>query len=200
MTRRTSTSTDTKERILDASEAILMEQGFNGTGINDILKAVGIPKGSFYHWFPSKEQFGVELLQHYGQKMLDYRRKWMCKREMIPNAVDRITSAIEAGISCMLENECKQGCLILKLSHEVSSWSEPMRSALSIYFTELTAIYQSVIEEGQAQGSITHQQSAKHLASITHDLWLGAYSHSLAVRNVESLRQCIICLKSYLAP
>jgi TetR/AcrR family transcriptional repressor of nem operon len=200
MITRTATFNDTKERIFDASEGILLEQGFNGTGINDILKAVGIPKGSFYHWFPSKEQFGVELLQHYGRKMLDYRRKWMNKRDMIPSASERITSAMEASVSSMLENDCKQGCLILKLSNEVSSWSEPMRSALSSYFTELVAIYQSVMEEGQAQGTITSRQSAAHLASITHDLWLGAYSRSLAVRSVEPIRQSVTCLKSYLAP
>jgi TetR/AcrR family transcriptional regulator, transcriptional repressor for nem operon len=200
MSNRSPAPSDTKKRILDAAEAILLEQGFSGTGINDILKAVGVPKGSFYHWFPSKEQFGVELLQHYAAKALASKRKWMSKRDLLPNAAERIITGIEAGISCLLESDCKQGCLILKLSNEVSSWSEPMRAALNTYFIELVAIYQTVIEEGQAQGSITTKRPAAHLANVVHDLWLGAYTRALALRSVEPIRQSVICLNAYLAP
>ena len=55
----------TKERILDAAEQIMLEKSFHSVGLNEILKAVGVPKGSFYHHFESKEQFGVEMLKHY---------------------------------------------------------------------------------------------------------------------------------------
>jgi TetR/AcrR family transcriptional regulator, transcriptional repressor for nem operon len=194
------TTNDTKERILDAAEVILLEQGFNGTGINDILKAVGIPKGSFYHWFPSKEQFGVELLQHYGQDALAHKRKWMGKKDALPNAADRIIAYMEAGLSCMLENDCKQGCLILKLTNEVSSWSQPMRQALSSYFQEVVLIYQGTIEEGQAAGHITLRHSSAHLASVVQDLWLGAYTRSMVLQNVAPMRDGIACVRAYLAP
>jgi TetR/AcrR family transcriptional regulator, transcriptional repressor for nem operon len=100
----------------------------------------------------------------------------------------------------MLENDCKQVCLILKLTNEVASWSQPMRSALNAYFVELVAIYESVIEEGQAASHITKRQSAAHLASIVHDVWLGAYTRSIALQNVGPMRDGIACVRAYLTP
>ena len=55
----------TKERILDAAEELMLEKSFHSVGLTEILEAVKVPKGSFYHHFKSKEQFGVEMLKHY---------------------------------------------------------------------------------------------------------------------------------------
>jgi AcrR family transcriptional regulator len=55
----------TKERILEAAEEMMLSKSFHSVGLREILKAVKVPRGSFYHHFSSKEQFGVELLQHY---------------------------------------------------------------------------------------------------------------------------------------
>src|ERR1700749_2962074 len=124
MSDRSSKSTDTKERILDAAEPIMLEKGFNGVGLNEILKAVGVPKGSFYHWFPSKEQFGVELVKHYAADATAYKQGWMNKKELLPSALERLNTFYESCISEFVENDCHQVCLIIKLSMEVSSFSE----------------------------------------------------------------------------
>lgn len=57
--------TATKERILEAAEVIMLTKSFHSVGLAEILAAVQVPKGSFYHHFSSKEQFGVELISHY---------------------------------------------------------------------------------------------------------------------------------------
>ncbi len=56
---------DTRERLLDQGVTLLMEHGYHGAGLQAILQGVGVPKGSFYHYFPSKEDFSVEVIQHY---------------------------------------------------------------------------------------------------------------------------------------
>lgn len=193
-------TTDTKERILDAAVGIVLEKGFSGVGINEILKAVNVPKGSFYHWFASKEQFGVELLRYFGAKALAYTRKWLTKKDLLPNAHERLVAFYEARISMMLEQDCQQVCLVCKLSAEVSSWSEPMRAEVAENYEQGIALLRQVIEEGQAQGSIRASLPASQAASVVHDAWLGASLRSTAKHQVQPLRDCLLFIRSYLAP
>ena len=58
---------------------MLIEQGYHGTGVKEVLDKVGIPKGSFYNYFESKEQFGAEVIQHYAQQIVENMRAWLGK-------------------------------------------------------------------------------------------------------------------------
>ena len=58
---------DTRELLLRAGLEVLTEKGFSATGIDEILGRVGVPKGSFYHYFASKEAFGLSLIERYGK-------------------------------------------------------------------------------------------------------------------------------------
>lgn len=193
-------SNDTKERILDAAVGIVLEKGFSGVGINEILKAVKVPKGSFYHWFTSKEQFGVELLRYFGRQALAYSRKWLDKKEMLPNAYERLIAFHEAKVSSMIEHDCQQVCLVGKLSAEVSSWSEPMRHQVAENTGELIVLLRQVIEEGQAQGSIRASLDAAQAAGVIHDVWQGAYLRSTTQVQAQPARDALAFIKTYLAP
>jgi TetR/AcrR family transcriptional repressor of nem operon len=54
-----------REKLLDQGVALLMEQGYHGTGLQELVRNVGVPKGSFYNYFPSKEAFSAEVVKHY---------------------------------------------------------------------------------------------------------------------------------------
>ena len=54
-----------KEKLLDRGVALLMEQGYHGTGLQELVQSVGVPKGSFYNYFESKEAFSAEVVAHY---------------------------------------------------------------------------------------------------------------------------------------
>ena len=69
-------SMSTKQRILEAAEDIMLTKSFHSVGLAEILAAVKVPKGSFYHHFSSKEQFGVELISHYVQEHTARLRKF----------------------------------------------------------------------------------------------------------------------------
>lgn len=191
---------DTKERILDAAVGIVLEKGFSGVGINEILKAVNVPKGSFYHWFASKEQFGVELLRYFGRQAQAWTRKWLEKKETLPNAYERLVAFHEAKISSMIEHDCQQVCLVGKLSAEVSSWSEPMRRQVAENHAEIIILLRHVIEEGQAQGSIRRSLDAAQAAGILFDVWQGAYLRSTTQIQAQPARDALLFIKSYLAP
>ncbi|MEA3087540.1 MAG: TetR/AcrR family transcriptional regulator, transcriptional repressor for nem operon, partial [Paraburkholderia sp.] len=64
-TRRTE---DFREKLLEAGVALFAETGYHGTGVKDIVERAGVPKGSFYNYFESKEAFGAAILDHYAQE------------------------------------------------------------------------------------------------------------------------------------
>ncbi|EOY8498214.1 TetR/AcrR family transcriptional regulator, partial [Providencia stuartii] len=59
------TEHDTREHLLVTGERLCLQRGFTGMGLSELLKTAEVPKGSFYHYFRSKEAFGVAMLEHY---------------------------------------------------------------------------------------------------------------------------------------
>src|SRR5690242_2276602 len=120
----------TKERILEAAEECMLAKSFHSVGLNEILSAVRVPKGSFYHYFASKEQFGVELVRHYVRDHTERLRKLLTDPAL--KALDRFSAYWTCQIGRLTECECRGGaCLVAKLSLEVADFSEPMREALA---------------------------------------------------------------------
>lgn len=119
---------DTRQHLLDIGYRIMAVKGFSGVGLNEILQTAGVPKGSFYHYFKSKEQFGQALLEDYFRVYLAD----MDQRFSAPglNARERLMSYWQK----WLDNACppcdEQRCLVVKLSAEVADLSESMRITL----------------------------------------------------------------------
>ncbi len=68
MSTRLATKQDTKTALLQAGMDIMLEKGYSNTGIQEVLSSLGVPKGSFYHYFESKESFAVAIIQHFDQE------------------------------------------------------------------------------------------------------------------------------------
>jgi TetR/AcrR family transcriptional repressor of nem operon len=196
----TNDSQDTKLRILAAATHLVSKHGFNGIGLSDILKEAGVPKGSFYHWFASKEQLGVELLRSVGKTVLDEQKGWLGRSEMMPNAIDRLAAAIEFGLLDLLKHKDTPAGMMLKLGGEISSTSEAMRLEVAAFFQSAIRLYTDLIAEGQAAGQIRKDVPAAELASVVCDVWSGAYMRALVVRTAQALRTAVGHLKAYLAP
>src|ERR1700748_1608771 len=100
MSMSTATATPTtKERILDAAEGIMLQKSFHSVGLNEILSAVKVPKGSFYHYFQSKEQFGVELLKHYVAGASTYKQRALLTTELSENPFERLMGYLDLNIA-----------------------------------------------------------------------------------------------------
>src|ERR1700758_3505611 len=121
MSTTTATAPTTKERILDAAEEIMLQKSFHSVGLNEILSAVKVPKGSFYHYFQSKEQFGVELLKHYVADASAYKRKALLTSELSENPLERLIAFFDLCIAKLMENGCQCSCLVAKLATEVAT-------------------------------------------------------------------------------
>jgi TetR/AcrR family transcriptional repressor of nem operon len=193
----TATAT-TKERILDAAEELMLAKSFHSVGLNEILTAVNVPKGSFYHYFQSKEQFGVELIRHYVADATVYKRKMLLSAESEPNPLERLSTYLNGSIAKMLENDCKQCCLVLKLGTEVSTMSDSMREVLAHGMRDWVGVYEKLIREGQQKKVMDRALDPSAAAAVVHDYWMGAVQRMLVSRQVAPLRTAATFIREYL--
>ena len=194
------TTPTTKERILEAAEEIMLQKSFHSVGLNEILSAVKVPKGSFYHYFQSKEQFGVELLRHYVAQASSWKRRLLLSTDQEPNPYERLLAYLESNIGKMFEKECQGSCLVAKLATEISSFSDPMREVLADGIREWQGIIEKLLIEGLEKKVIRANLDPSATAALLQDLWMGASQRSQVQRQVAPLRGALAFLRSYLAP
>lgn len=163
----------TRQHILDTGYRLVLHKGFAALGLLEILKACGVPKGSFYHYFPSKEAFGCALLQQYVD---DYERKLDGLLAEVGNGRERLMRYWNAWIIDPTNPE--QGwadeCLVVKLAAEVADLSEDMRRVLDAGVQRLLANIASLIDEARNDGSMPAGSPSLALARVLYQMWLGA--------------------------
>ena len=143
---------ETRDRILAAATELIHAQGFKETGLNDILAASGVPKGSFYHYFPSKEDLGRELLVRYRREAREY-----LEREAFPptgEVIPRFVRFFEESARQQTEGGCKAGCLLGNLAAEITNIHEDLRREVAQCFRELGEVFADALERGQRTGEL----------------------------------------------
>ena len=164
----------TRTHILDTAQRIVGSKGFSPVGINEILEAAGVPKGSFYYYFSSKEAFGTALLEHYFSRYLSEIDAFLTATER--TARDRLAAYWEY-FRVNQESHDEKGngkCLAVKLGAEVSDMSEEMRLALKNGTAAVIGRLARVIKEGKADGSVSITGSPTVAAHTLYELWMGA--------------------------
>ena len=166
------TAPTVREKILATGQRIMGGKGFSAVGLNEVLAAAGVPKGSFYHYFGSKDAFGEALLEGYFEA-------YVADMERIFRQPGKTKAAqIEDYFAAWQDNQsfedCQGKCLAVKLGAEVADLSDSMRSALDRGTAAIIAGMAAAIEAGQAEGSLPVQDDAKALAQSLYPLWLGA--------------------------
>lgn len=196
----TATATpNTKERILDAAEEIMLQKSFHSVGLNEILSAVKVPKGSFYHYFQSKEQFGVELLKHYVADASNYKRKALLTPELSEDPAERLAAYFDLNIANMMGNSCQCSCLVAKLATEVATFSDDMRAVLAEGMREWRGFMEKVVIEGQEKGVFRKELNPQTTATMMQDLWMGANQRMQVEKSVSPMRAAALFIRSYLA-
>lgn len=189
----------TKERILDAAEELMWRKSFHSVGLNEILTAVGVPKGSFYHYFESKEHFGVELLKHYIKDATLVKSEALTNRNVESDPSERLLVFLEGSINSFLANRGKCPCLVLKLASEVTSFSEPMREVLAGGIETWLAIVAAVFDEAKALGTIPRDLDSKNTAGLMRDLWAGAIQRSTVSNSVQPMEAALDFIRQHLS-
>ncbi|NKI18535.1 TetR/AcrR family transcriptional regulator [Spongiibacter sp. KMU-166] len=159
------------QRILSAGYTLISRKGFSAVGLAELLVHAGVPKGSFYYYFKSKEQFGEALVDHYFD---DYQQR-VKQLFSAPglNAKDKLLRYWQEWLRReSAEGDCGK-CLVVKLGAEVAELSEPIRLRLKAASEKTVQQLADLIERGNRDGSLTITDPTQCAAQL-YQMWLGA--------------------------
>lgn len=168
----TTESSDTRGNIVAVGQRIMAGKGFSAVGLNEILVAAGVPKGSFYHYFGSKDAFGEALLAKYFEDYLAGMDVTLSEPDT--TMAQRLVNYFDQWRANQSFEDCQGKCLAVKLGAEVADLSEPMRLTLKQGTAGIVARLAGAIEQGVAEGSMKTAGSPAQVAASLYQLWLGA--------------------------
>lgn len=188
------TEHDTREHLLATGERLCMHRGFTGMGLSELLKTAEVPKGSFYHYFRSKEAFGVALLErHYAAY---HQRLATHFAHGEGNYRDRVLAYYRETLNQFCQNGIISGCLTVKLSAEVCDLSEDMRTAMDKGAGQVIALLAQALENGRQEKSIAFNGDALTHAQVLYALWLGANLQAKISRSALPLKSALAYVQS----
>lgn len=161
-----------RAQLLDAGLRLIHTRSFNGSGVKDITAAAGVPKGSFYSYFPSKEAFGVAVLSYYWSKI--DRDFGPLLRDPAVGPELRIRQFFRAMTDDNEAHHFTMGCLIGNLSLEYADHSPLMRRELAELMERWEDQLAGCIRVAQQQGAIPADADARDLSAMVIEAWEGA--------------------------
>lgn len=176
---------DTRTALLQEGIALMQERGYTATRIQDVLTRLGMPKGSFYHHFDSKETFAVEIIRFFAGEQSASLRQTLEDPNLSP--LQRLRSYCEETKRSLALQHCRKGCLLGNLSQEMADQSETLRKELCSVLLGRRDIFATCIREGQRLGEITNERSAEALAEFLLDAWSGAIAQAKTIKRLEPL-------------
>ena len=185
-----------REKLLDQGVALLMEQGYHGTGLQELVRSVGVPKGSFYNYFPSKEAFSAEVVKHYIEPFITQLDGHLRRPDV--NAETALKAYFNELIEETERRDFKGGCLLGNLIGEIGDTSDLCQLSLR----EAVRRYRDKLQEGlaraQQEGSFRKDLDAKDMADFLVNVWQGALLRMKIERSVRPLAQfCAMLLDGY---
>ncbi len=162
---------NTRQHILETGQRIIVGKGFASVGLNEILKTAGVPKGSFYHYFESKEQYGQALLQ-------DYFDRYLAELDALfaspaASGHEQLMRYWQRWLGKQVDACSEQKCLVVKLGGEVADLSDAMRITLRDGTEQIVLRIARLIEAGVADGSVPPMEP-QATAQMLYQMWLGA--------------------------
>jgi TetR/AcrR family transcriptional repressor of nem operon len=176
---------DTRAALIRSGLELFTEQGFASSGIEPILKRVGVPKGSFYHYFANKESFGQAVIASYASYFLNKLDGYLLDPSIEP--LERITLFVADAKAGMARHQFKRGCLIGNLGQEVDVLPESFRQLLIDTLLCWQHRVATSLKLAQNQGAISPNANCDLLAEFFWIGWEGAVSRAKLVQDGQPL-------------
>lgn len=187
---------ETVESILEIGTDLILKNGYHNVGLNKILKEANIPKGSFYYYFKSKEDFGLQIIEFYSKKSLVVLRRYL--EDVTKNHKQRIISFFKDMQGIYITKEYKEGCLLGNCSIELSDFSESFSVSVANELSVWEKCFENCIQEGQIEGNIKISESSKVLSDLILTMWEGALLRMKSSKNVKSIETFILYIEKHM--
>lgn len=189
--RDTKHKDDTRARILQAGAELLHRQGYSATGIQQVLDACGVPKGSFYHYFKSKEDFGLAVVDMHAESMLAGAQAMFANPDLAP--MERIRQFFERFLGLFTDPGhplAGSGCPIGNLVQELASSSQVFRQRLDAVLSGLEEHMALALRQAREAGEIPARLDPGETARFVSSSWQGALLRAKAAGNPAPLARC----------
>lgn len=176
---------DTRAELIRSGLEQLTESGFASSGIDQILKKVKVPKGSFYHYFASKEAFGQAVIEQYANYFAAKLDACLSNEAYTP--LTRISNFVEEAKTGMMRHQFKRGCLVGNLGQEIDLLPESFRQQLIDIFYCWQQRLAECLEVAQKEGELSSTADCELLAEYFWVGWEGAVSRAKLVQDTKPL-------------
>jgi TetR/AcrR family transcriptional regulator, transcriptional repressor for nem operon len=186
----------TKDLLLEAGKKTFLEKGYNNSGIESILQAAGVPKGSFYYYFGSKEDFGLKVLDRFAECVGSHMDTTLGDTSVPP--LERLRNDCELLFEKFESDHCRKGCLVGNLSQEMADQSELFRVRLEEIFESWVDRYAECLHQAQQSGEIESELDIHELSEFWLNSWQGAILRAKTMRSAAPLRTFLSVMFGYI--
>ena len=170
----------TREHLIDVGVGLMHQNGYNATGLTDILKAADVPKGSFYHHFGSKEDFAAAALERYAMRAREHAA--VLNDTTIP-PLKRLRRYFSDLMKIYGQKGAIPGCMMGRFSLEIAEESPQLRKRISASFDRWQHTIAPVIQQAVAQKELPADTDPETLAGFLLNSWQGALLRSQAEKS-----------------
>lgn len=174
-----------KTEIIEKGIEVFRKNGYESTGISDILEVCDIPKGSFYNYFRSKAGYTEKVIDHYGDQQLEFMKRYLKDRELSP--LMRLKKLYQKWIDINKHEKIKSGCLVNNISNEIGGLDEKLAIATDRNYNKWLNLIARIIAKGQSVEEIRNDIGALELADYLHGSFFGMLSRMKSTRSTASL-------------
>ncbi|MDX1723764.1 MAG: TetR family transcriptional regulator C-terminal domain-containing protein [Pseudomonas sp.] len=177
---------DKRDLILAKGAEVMTRRGYHGAGVQEIVQAAGVPKGSFYHYFASKEEFALQALQQvYGPRLQRYA-------QALENPALSPRARIVGYYGELVEHFARQEkleyhCFIGSLSFEMAELSPTLGAEIDAILQRSADILQACLQQAQALGELATDEDCRSLASFITSAWQGALTRLKVANSTRAL-------------
>lgn len=175
----------TKEHILSCGGEIIHHKGFNATGLQEIVQSAGVPKGSFYFYFKSKDEFGLALIDHYREQFAEQLRPITNNESLSP--VERLLRFFLWFQDHFAQSGYIKGCPVGNLIQEMGDVHPAFRQKLLASLERLIGFVRRQLELAHEQQLIPSHLDPDATARFIISAWQGALIRMKAVAGPEPL-------------
>lgn len=149
-------ASNARDRLLDSAVALIHARSYESVGVQELCEHAGVKKGSFYHFFPSKEALTVAVLEHRWVAFREQLRREVMDPTQAPLARVRRFVLLHAQAQASVRDDCGRtpGCCFGNLAAELSTLSEPVRCKLEVIFAEQIALLEQVLDDAVMVGAV----------------------------------------------
>jgi TetR/AcrR family transcriptional regulator, transcriptional repressor for nem operon len=182
----------TRLELLEAGTDLILERGYNHCGLDQILKAAGVQKGSFYHFFKNKEDFALQVVDAYAEQRLAQLDRDLGDTDYRP--LERLRRYFEGAARRHRDRGYRKGCLFGNLGQEMADQSEVFRTRLEEVLSLYRAKITDCLREAQSAGELRTDLKAELLAGFCLNSWEGALLRMKVAKGYEPLEDFLIVM------